>query len=319
VDDSSGETIELVITQDEHRSMMPDLEDQEMQERLWKRRQKSGRIDVGSLIKVKGEIQEKWKIRKIHVMKLGIFPCHENVLLMIDIVTDQNVETQAWEDRVSFKRTVLSKPWKLPPSILSKHHNPKPITTDTSIRTQPKNTKPKVQSIDFKTLPLSAHSTRYLKLLILSHINTLQRFTPAELLALENIHFAATCVANHDFPKGVTERIVTSIFLGTINLLLRDGNIILPKQQSINGNNKSLDETFIVVGRWNLGSTIKSVAKRDGKVIVRELWKKIVAWGNGWEGITKGVVGGVVEEVLTSINGEEWIETKSGIWTRLYE
>jgi len=74
VDDSSGETIELVVTQDEHRSMMPDLEDQEIQERLWKRRRKPGRIEVGSLIKVKGEIQEKWKIRKIHVMKLGIFP-----------------------------------------------------------------------------------------------------------------------------------------------------------------------------------------------------------------------------------------------------
>lgn len=318
MDDSSGETIELVVPKDKYESMMPKLEDQEMQERLWKRRRKPGTIDVGSLIKVKGEIREKWKIRKIHVMKLGIFPCHENVLLIIDIVTDQNVETQAWEDRISFKRTVLSKPWKLPTSILSKHHNPKPTMTDTSTVTQPKNTKPKVKSIDFKTLPLSAHSIRCLKLLILSHITTLQRFTPAELFALEDIHFAATCVANHDFPKGITERTVTSILFGAINLLLRDGNIILPKQQFTNGN-KSLEETFIVVGKWNLGATIKSVAKRDGKVIVRELWKKIVSWGNGWEGTTKGVVGVVVEEVLSSINGEEWVESKPGIWTRLDE
>lgn len=51
--------------------MMPDTEDDEMQERLWKRRRKEGRIYVGSLIKVKGEIREKWKIRKIKVMKLG--------------------------------------------------------------------------------------------------------------------------------------------------------------------------------------------------------------------------------------------------------
>ena len=72
VDDSSGETIELVITKDENRSMMPDREYEEAQERLWKRTRKAGRVDVGSLIKVKGEIQEKWKIRKIHVMKLGI-------------------------------------------------------------------------------------------------------------------------------------------------------------------------------------------------------------------------------------------------------
>jgi len=71
VDDSSGETIELVVSEEEHRRMMPDTEDNEMQERLWKRRRKEGRVHVGSLIKVKGEIREKWKIRKIKVMKLG--------------------------------------------------------------------------------------------------------------------------------------------------------------------------------------------------------------------------------------------------------
>ena len=126
---------------------------------------------------------------------------------MLDIVTDQNVETQAWEERVAFKRSTLSKPWKLPPSILSKHHNHKPsnpTATDIPSKIKPKP-KPK-RSIDFKTLPLAAHSVRNLKLLILSHINTLPRFTPAELLSLETIHFAATCVANHDFARDATER-----------------------------------------------------------------------------------------------------------------
>ena len=52
--------------------MMPDRDFDEGQERLWKRRRKPGTIDVGSLIKVKGEIREKWKIRKIDVMKMGI-------------------------------------------------------------------------------------------------------------------------------------------------------------------------------------------------------------------------------------------------------
>ena len=80
-----------------------------------------------------------------------------------------------------------------------------------------------------------------------------------------------------------------------------------------------LNETVIVVGKWNLGATIKSVAKRDGKVVVRELWKKIMSWGSGWEGTTKGVVGIVVEEVLGGIVGEQWVESKSGVWTRLEE
>ena len=221
---------------------------------------------------------------------------------------DQNVETTAWEERVSFKRTILSKPWKLPSSIRSKHHHPnhKPSSNNLSTETGPDKTKPKVKPLDFKTLPLAAHSIRNLKLLILSHINTLRHFTPSELLALENIHFAATCVANHDIRKAITERDVSNTLRGAINLLLRDGNII-PKQE----------ETFMVVGEWNLGPTIKSIAKRDGKVIVRELWKKIVEWRNGWEGITKGVVGMVVEDVLTGIEGEEWVESKPGVWTRL--
>jgi hypothetical protein len=72
VDDSSGVTIELVISEEEHRKKMPDIDDEEIQQRLWKRRRKPGHLDIGSLIKVKGEIRENWNIRKIHVMKLGI-------------------------------------------------------------------------------------------------------------------------------------------------------------------------------------------------------------------------------------------------------
>ena len=74
MDDSSGATIELVVSDEEQRKKKPDIEDEERQERLWKRRRKPGHMDIGSLIKVKGEIREKWNIRKIHVMKLGISP-----------------------------------------------------------------------------------------------------------------------------------------------------------------------------------------------------------------------------------------------------
>jgi hypothetical protein len=72
VDDSSGETIELVVQQEDHRAMMPDHEYEEKQARLWKRRRKPGSIDVGDLIKVKGEMVERWRVRKVNVMKLGI-------------------------------------------------------------------------------------------------------------------------------------------------------------------------------------------------------------------------------------------------------
>jgi len=42
-----------------------------------------------------------------------------------------------------------------------------------------------------------------------------------------------------------------------------------------------------------------------------------MSWGSGWEGTTKGVVGVVVEEVLGGIEEEDWVESKSGVWTRL--
>ena len=72
VDDASGETIEIVMEEEQHRAMMPDQEDEELQARLWKRGRKPGRIDVGDVIKVKGELVEKWKVRRLKVMKLGI-------------------------------------------------------------------------------------------------------------------------------------------------------------------------------------------------------------------------------------------------------
>jgi hypothetical protein len=242
-------------------------------------------------------------------------------------VEDQNVEVAAWEERVSYKRSTLSKPWKLPPAILSKHHNPKPTKnhSTTSLPPSPvKKTKIDLIKTDFMSLPKQAHSIRNLKLLLLSHINSLQRFTPTELLSLEYIHDAAQCVAQNDIPKDITERDVTNILLAALNLLLRDGNIINPQSRpQVNEFIKAEilpateEETFIVVGSWNLGSTVKSVAKKDGRVNVRDLWTKIMSWGSGWEGTTKGVIGVVVEEVLLGIEGQEWIESKPGLWTRL--
>ena len=239
---------------------------------------------------------------------------------MEDIVTDQNVETKAWEERVEFKKKVLSKPWKLPSSVLSKHHNHGSVTDGHSTNVA----RPKLKPIDFHTLPASAHSIRNLKLLVLTHITTLRQFTPADLLAEENIYYATSCVATQNFKSEPTKREVTATLLSALKLLLDDGNIIIPstkpRQEGTDIRIQPIateKSKFTVIGKWNLASTIKSVAKKDGKVIVRELWKKIMSWGRGWEGTTKGVIAGVVEEVLTGIEGEEWVEMKPGVWARL--
>ena len=72
VDDSSGATIELVLSDGALREMMPKLDDEEAKVKYWKRNRKPNSLEVGDLVKVKGELRERWNIRRIHVMKLGI-------------------------------------------------------------------------------------------------------------------------------------------------------------------------------------------------------------------------------------------------------
>jgi hypothetical protein len=143
---------------------------------------------------------------------------------------------------------------------------------------------------------------------------------PTDLLAVDDIHYSAACVARHDLPKAFTERDVTNTLLAALNLLLQDGNIIVPKSRTKKdglGMSASMEETFVVVGTWNLASTIKSAANQNRTVVVRDIWKKVVSWGNGWDGTTKGVIGVVVEDVLMGLEGQEWVESRPGVWTRL--
>jgi len=219
-----------------------------------------------------------------------------------------------------FKQRVLAKPWILPSSIYARNRgHKKSPPAETVLLVEKEEEKSLIQHIDFKKLPPYAHSIRNLKLLLLSHIKDLQRFSPVDLLTVDEINYAVTCVARHDLPKGFTERDVTNVLLAALNLLLRDGNIIVPKSTA-DKNGKTcvaVEETFIVVGTWNLAATIKSAAKRTGVVVVRDIWKKIVSWGNGWDGTTKGVIGVVVEDVLNRMVGEEWMETRPGVWKKV--
>lgn len=72
MDDSSGATIELVLSDDALRIMMPKLDDEEAKVKYWKHDRRSNSLEVGDLVKVKGELRERWNVRRIHVMKLGI-------------------------------------------------------------------------------------------------------------------------------------------------------------------------------------------------------------------------------------------------------
>jgi len=73
VDDSSGATIEVVLSENEHRSMMPSMEHEEKKgKEAWGWKHKPNSLEVGDLIKVKGELRERWSIRRLYAMKLGM-------------------------------------------------------------------------------------------------------------------------------------------------------------------------------------------------------------------------------------------------------
>jgi hypothetical protein len=321
VDDSSGATIELVLSDDAHRAMLPSINDEEEKEKQWIRPRRLHSLELGDLIKVKGELRERWNVRKLQVMKLGmLFPSWTKG----DVIVDQNMEIKAWQERIEFKQTVLSRPWKLP--SVSVKEAPHCFSNDVQITEESKRekaTKAKValRKIDFNNLPLAAHSIRNLKLLLLSQIKSLQRFTPKDLFGSEDIRYAAICVTRHDQPKGHTDRDVINTLLAALNLLLRDGNIVQTKQtmqkESYDLGEPELENMYIVVGTWNLSTTIKSIAKRENKILVRDVWRKVTSWGNGWETTTKGVIAVVVEEVLMGLQGQEWREGNSGVWTRV--
>jgi len=191
----------------------------------------------------------------------------------------------------------------------------------------PKKEKPKPVEIDFRKLPYNSHSSRNLKLLVLSHLNRLRRFTAGQLLEMEDIKYGATCVATRNLKlrtnaEGeviVKERDIISTLVGALNLLVRDGNIITSASKRDNNLDPSQDaqRAFIVVGKWNLGSTINTIAKTEGKVVIKEVWEKVKDWGNGWEGTSKGVIEEIVEQVMIGIEGQEWLESEPGVWTKL--
>lgn len=244
-------------------------------------------------------------------------------------MTDQNIEIKAWEERIEYKRSTLSKPWKLPSSILAKHRRKEvePVKSGPTPCAIPKKEKPQPVKIDFHQLSYDLHSSRNLKLLVLSHLNSLRRFTAGQLLEMEDIKYGATCVAirnlklrtNSEGEVIVKDRDIASTLVGALNLLVRDGNLITSASKWNENFDPSRDaqRAFIVVGKWNLGSTIRTIARNEGKVVIKEVWEKVKGWGNGWEGTSKGVIEEIVEQVMTGIEGQEWLESEPGIWTTL--
>lgn len=99
LDDSSGETIDIVCNKTSNHSVVRadgDGRDTEAEKRASLMRQ----IELGSVIKAKGTITTFRGIRQIHLERVAI-------------LLDTEAEVEFWKQRVQTFQDVLSKPWRL--------------------------------------------------------------------------------------------------------------------------------------------------------------------------------------------------------------
>ncbi|KAF8422549.1 telomere regulation protein Stn1-domain-containing protein [Tirmania nivea] len=131
-------------------------------------------------------------------------------------------------------------------------------------------------------------------------------------------------------------------YCDVLQTLVHDGNIMRVPPPSAHA--------YVAVGKWNLNDLIQeamasakglarqkheraekeridaeneevetwrrpaygAAARPTGRVTVRSIWMKARARGGGWQGVTKGVVAEVVNEVLEGEGG--WSDVGRGIW-----
>ena len=143
-------------------------------------------------------------------------------------------------------------------------------------------------------------------------------------------------------PPTTTSAQIFKTYCDVLQTLVQDGNIIRAPPL--------LAHAYITVGKWNLNNLIQeaittaqdqarrklervekerieveneiveawrrpilgAAVRPTGKVMVRGIWIKARQRGGGWRGVTKGVVGEVVKEVLEEEGG--WRDIGRGVW-----
>ncbi|OLL21678.1 CST complex subunit STN1 [Neolecta irregularis DAH-3] len=238
------------------------------------------KIDVGNLVKARGFIVQFRDLRQLDVVT-------------IEILQDWNLEIKGWNERVVLKEKVLLKPWVIKDEINIKFE-------------KGRETSSQKRKLDFKQLPITEQTPANLKLLILQYLETndLHDFTISHLRSTPEIEDGARLVAQPS-----TSANVHYTLCQVLKSLIHDGNIILENQ------------VYIVIGEWNIGEIINqqaAEAKRKSKnhpnltLRVSKVWAQVTGRGGPWRGVSKGVVGEIIQDML--LKSGKWRNVGAGRW-----
>ncbi|KAG5437571.1 hypothetical protein PCK2_001000, partial [Pneumocystis canis] len=238
LDDASGRIIELVLKEDQHRQLVPEISDT------------PGLLEIGTRIKVRGTFSRFRGRRQIRVIKL-------------ETVHDSNVEVAGWEERLRLKRDVLSKVWTVDSQLKQtaiqstrrKHEKRWIILRGLS----------KHSYISFRHMGMEEYTMQNFERLLLHRLveTDLHEFTISILRLDAEVEFAANCIASK-IPKqeealGKMNRAhfsqsteVCRTIRNCLRKLIKDGMILCVDQDK---------EVYATLGEWNLRKLIRKCCR----------------------------------------------------------
>ncbi|KAG5517920.1 hypothetical protein PMAC_000375 [Pneumocystis sp. 'macacae'] len=313
VDDASGQIAELILKEDKHRQLIPEMPDAE------------GLLEIGTRIRVRGTFIRFHGRRQIRVIKLGT--------KKRNVINDPNIEVMGWEERLRLKQEVLSKAWfvdlntkrSVIQSFLSKHNGGSAMMYGNVLLGE---------VISFKKMEEDEYTMRNLERLILSRVvkNNLREFTMSILRVDAEIEYAAKCVvirtrqtSELDTVDGKNTIYVSDVLSGvewsqSIEICRTIRNCL--RRLVDNGLILLIDRTagvYATLGDWNLRRLIrrccrealykwKYLKKRDlakEKLIItnKDIWLEIRNHGDEWRLVNKTLVTNIIIKVMFTLSG----------------
>ena len=291
LDDGSSATVDIWIGEEKIRKSILLTRDDED---LWIQPKKRQEVALcpGDCIKIKGELMQTWYgVRQVEVFEL-------------ERLHDPNLELQFWRTRLSFRQAVLEKSWVATEEQLASYR---------AIIRKRNKSKSKQRNQEKKGLPDDKSALAIFKNHLLRHLQEreLRRFSMLDVvetgtnvmdLARTTASKQLSFLLDQGLDASVSDEAAQKTIQKALRALLEEGRII---RLDGNGSHKvfvravpDLEAEYLLVGEWNLGHTIRAEAKSSGQVDVTSLWLRIQSWRNGWETITKQIVGETVREVL---------------------
>ncbi|KTW28263.1 uncharacterized protein T551_02682 [Pneumocystis jirovecii RU7] len=324
VDDASGRIAELVLKEDQHRQLVPDVPDAE------------GQLEIGTRIRVRGTFQRWHGRRQIQVIKLGMGERMHAVaagLLTASADRGRGSKRPKYRDSGVGGASAAERGGSFKGMDSRCGHEAGMMYG--SIRLG------EVES--FRTIKEEEHTMQNLERLVLNRAveNSLREFTVSVLRVDREIEYAAKCIVMRGRQKSEQDQVdgknrvsASEVSMGTswsqsieicrtIRSCLRklvNSGLILHVDRAVG--------VYATVGDWNLRRLIrhccrdalykwKCSKKRDlvkERLVItsKDIWLKIRNHGDEWRHVNKTLVTNMISKIMPTLSG--WYYAGKGRW-----